>query len=111
MDSIERMKFIWSCLKPEYPFVETTSEILYELLFKNVNIKTVWELDAFKQFAAEEEEFTSFIITPLEVVEGILKCGKCKSRKILSFSKQIRSGDEPMSVVAKCTNCHHKWIQ
>lgn len=82
------------------------------MLFKNVEkYQDVWNLPNFLKFRLEDEEFNKFIITPIEVVEGILQCLKCKSNKIFSFSKQTRSGDEPTSVFAKCSNCHHKWVQ
>jgi DNA-directed RNA polymerase subunit M/transcription elongation factor TFIIS len=56
-----------------------------------------------------EEEENAFITTPLEIEEGVLECGKCKSRRVFSYSYQGRSGDESMIVKATCANCGHKW--
>jgi len=41
--------------------------------------------------------------------EGILKCGKCKSRKTTYYQLQTRSADEPMTTYATCKTCGHKW--
>jgi len=108
---LNRTKLVWKCLKNEsFPNVDET--MIYEMLFKDVEkYQDVWNLPNFLKFRLEDEEFNKFIITPIEVVEGILQCLKCKSNKIFSFSKQTRSGDEPTSVFAKCSNCHHKWVQ
>lgn len=44
-----------------------------------------------------------------EDYEGILKCGKCKSKKTTYFQLQTRSADEPMSTRATCLSCGHHW--
>jgi len=54
------------------------------------------------------EEQQNFIENPFEVEEGVLEC-KCGSRKTISFSKQIRSGDEGTTVFAKCVDCGRGW--
>lgn len=44
-----------------------------------------------------------------DVVEGGLECRRCKSRKILSRSMQIRGGDEGTTVFASCSECKYSW--
>ena len=55
----------------------------------------------------KEEE--SFIITPFEIEEGVLECGKCGSKKTYSYTKQTRSGDESTTVFAVCYKCSRSW--
>lgn len=88
-----------------------TRQLLYENLWNEKEIDDVWKLDSFSKFKQCEDEYEKYIITPYEVSEGVLQCNKCKSTKIFSYSSQVRSGDEPMSVFAMCSNCQHKWIQ
>lgn len=40
---------------------------------------------------------SDFYIKNVEVLEGEFTCGKCKSRKIHTTQKQMRSADEPMT--------------
>lgn len=103
---------IWNLFhKSECPQI-VNYEMLYEKLFDpSLKMNSVWEMETFSSFAKKEEEFGNFIITPCEIMEGILKCDKCKCKKIFSFSKQTRSGDESTTVFAKCSNCQHQWIQ
>ena len=44
-----------------------------------------------------------------ESYEGILKCGKCKSKKTSYYQMQTRSADEPMTTFVTCRECGHKW--
>ena len=54
-------------------------------------------------------------IVPLQAiddtVEGLLQCGKCKSKKTTYSSMQTRSADEPMTVFALCLACGNRWKQ
>ncbi len=49
-----------------------------------------------------------FIENPFEVEEGVIEC-KCGSKKVFSYSKQVRSADEPMTTFATCTVCKKSW--
>jgi len=62
----------------------------------------------FEDVRASLDEQQNFIENPFEVDEGVLEC-KCGSRKTISFSKQIRSGDEGTTVFAKCVTCGKTW--
>ena len=70
-----------------------------------------WEDPIFSDLKKKEKEYDLYIQTPLEVVEGVLLCKKCGSKKVLSFQTQTRSADEPMTTVAKCLNCGSEWIE
>lgn len=41
--------------------------------------------------------------------DGAYTCGKCKSRKTVYTSIQIRSADEPMTIFVRCLNCGKSW--
>lgn len=41
--------------------------------------------------------------------DGAYTCSKCKSRKTVFTSMQIRSADEPMTIFVKCLNCGKSW--
>lgn len=42
-------------------------------------------------------------------VEGIFKCGKCKTRKTVYTQMQTRSADEPLTTFVTCLNCSNRW--
>jgi len=44
-----------------------------------------------------------------EVVDGILKCPKCKSMKTEYTEVQTRSADEPTTKKCFCNNCNYRW--
>lgn len=52
-------------------------------------------------------------IVPLQAfddsAEGLLTCGKCKSKKTNYVSAQTRSADEPMTHFCSCYACGHRW--
>lgn len=90
----------------------TNRESLYEKVFNaRVDDDVVWNLPQFKHFNKEEMEYEKYIISPHDVEEGVLICHKCGCKKIVSFSRQVRSGDEPMSVFASCTKCRNQWVE
>ena len=43
------------------------------------------------------------------VSDGLLQCGKCKSRKIDQVEVQTRSGDEAATLFCLCTACGNRW--
>ena len=48
---------------------------------------------------------------PADMPDGMLQCGKCKSKKTSYYEMQTRSADEPMTVFAKCHSCSARWKQ
>ena len=48
---------------------------------------------------------------PESMPDGMLQCGKCKSRKTSYYEMQTRAADEPMTVFAKCHMCGNRWKQ
>lgn len=41
--------------------------------------------------------------------QGIIQCGRCKSRLTTYYEQQTRSADEPMTAFVLCLNCSHRW--
>lgn len=63
----------------------------------------------FTKYAQEEAEAIHLQENP-HVVEGIFSCKKCKSRRIITNSKQTRCGDEATTVFAQCSKCGNAWV-
>ena len=56
----------------------------------------------------EEEEQDDFIVNPFQIEEGIVEC-RCGSKRVYSYSKQCRSGDEGVTSFHQCLKCKAKW--
>jgi len=70
-----------------------------------------WSHPRFASAVKCQAEYDEYILNPCEVVEGVLNCLKCNSKRVFSSSIQNRAADEPMTTVAKCAECGHKWMQ
>jgi len=68
-----------------------------------------WDHPDYNDVKHRIEEHDEFIINPFEVEEGVTKCNKCGSERVFTYSKQVRSSDEPMTTFAKCVKCKEKW--
>lgn len=98
------------------------TELIYELcgLITQYNVQECydiikqdrvgWKLDIFKDDVEEEQIEMDFIDNPFECVDSILEC-KCGSKKVLSFAKQCKSGDEGTNVFGKCLECKRTWVE
>lgn len=78
--------------------------------------KVGWEHEIFKGVKSRLEEQDNFIENPFEVAEGVFECHKilksgkkCGSKRVFSYTKQVRSADEPESIFATCCACGAKW--
>lgn len=72
--------------------------------YLNISKEEFW-----KSEELAEIERDNFILNPIKVNDGIYTCGKCKSSKVVSIAKQVRSSDEGMSVFCTCVNCNNSW--
>lgn len=79
--------------------------VLNHLKNKNFNFSS----DKFAEVALKLDEQDCFIINPIEVVEGVLDCPRCKSKRSFTFTSQTRSADEATTVFAECADCGKKW--
>ena len=64
----------------------------------------------FSIVAKKMEETDLFMNKNFETVEGVNECSKCKSKRTISFTKQVRSADEGASVFITCIDCKHRFI-
>jgi DNA-directed RNA polymerase subunit M/transcription elongation factor TFIIS len=73
---------------------------------KNKNV--LWKHKSLETFIKEEGEQDEFITNPFQVEEGIIEC-RCGSKRVYSYSKQCRSGDEGITSFHQCLKCKAKW--
>ena len=119
---LEKEIYNISLQKSEKPKDEFYKSIIYEvigdIILKNKlnnileNIKKnkiEWNHKSFDSIKFRQHEQDEFIVNPFEVEEGALECKKCGSKRTFSYSKQIRSADEPMTTFAQCISCKAKW--
>ena len=91
---------------------------LKDILSNIKNGKLGWEHSAFNEIKNRINEQDGFIENPFQVEEGIFQCksidkktGKiCGSKRVFSYTRQVRSSDEPMSVFSTCVQCGSKWV-
>jgi DNA-directed RNA polymerase subunit M/transcription elongation factor TFIIS len=97
-------------------------DIIYQIIGDIVNKKNIkdilqsikdnkigWNHGSFENIKFRQNEQDEFIVNPFEVEEGALECKKCGSKRTFSYSKQVRSCDEPMTTFAQCISCKAKW--
>lgn len=68
-----------------------------------------WHSPIYDRVSKRIEEFDQYLVCPVEVVEGVIECPKCKGTKTWSVQKQTRGSDEPMTTFSKCVNCEYQW--
>lgn len=71
--------------------------------------KVGWKSPSYDDVTARLDEHDDYLVTPFEVVEGVVDCPKCGGSKTWSVQKQTRSSDEPMTTFSCCVTCGHKW--
>ena len=107
---------------PDEKYVNKYSKVLYQTvgdILKGVKMKNIvqninksmidWDHPNYNNVKYRIEEHDDFIINPFEVEEGVTKCKKCGSERVFTYSKQVRSSDEPMTTFAKCVKCKEQW--
>ena len=81
-----------------------------EDLFQSIKMKQFgYHHSNFEKIKKCLEEEQNFIENPPVVEEGVIECGKCKSKRTFSFNKQTRSGDEAVTVFVRCADCGHQF--
>ena len=86
-----------------------SGEKLNSILTSIKNEKLDWKSDYLKDYIFEEDEQDNFIVNPFEVEDGVLEC-KCGSKRVYSYAKQTRGGDEMTTTFAECMQCKKKWV-
>ena len=70
--------------------------------------KLNWKASFFNKYQIKIDEQDDFIENPFDIEEGVLEC-RCGSKRVFSYSKQVRSADEPTTTYAQCMACKSKW--
>ena len=71
----------------------------------------LWRHKGYHQMSQRIKEQNDFIENPFEVEESIHTCRKCGSKRVFSYSKQVRAADEGSSVFCECVACRAKWVE
>ena len=82
---------------------------LQEILKNIKDQKIGWKNPIYDNISDKIQEFDEYLVKPFEVVEGVIQCGKCGSKKTWSVQKQTRSSDEPMTTFSRCVECGNNW--
>ena len=86
----------------------TIGKNLQDILNDIKSNKILWNHDSLSEYIKEEEEQDDFIVNPFQIEEGIVEC-RCGSKRVYSYSKQCRSGDEGVTSFHQCLKCKAKW--
>lgn len=113
-------KHIWKQCKNEptiYTWIlyQTIGDISTKLEKRNVILERIkkgeigWLHPVYNRIRARISEHDEYLIKPFDVEEGVVTCPKCHSQRVFSFSKQVRSADEPMTTFSRCAKCEYNW--
>ena len=72
--------------------------------------KLGWDSEIYTNISNKIKEFDDYLVKPFEVVEGVIECQKCRSKKTFSVQKQTRSSDEPFTTFSRCSECNFQWV-
>jgi DNA-directed RNA polymerase subunit M/transcription elongation factor TFIIS len=75
------------------------------------NNKLNYSSDVYEEYREEIKKELKKSQLPVEVVEGLFPCPKCKGNNTRHYSVQTRRSDEPPTIFLDCQNkfCLHKW--
>jgi DNA-directed RNA polymerase subunit M/transcription elongation factor TFIIS len=100
-------------------FKEGCKDVEKESTKDSVTLKTLYDAmksdklglhhKDFTEIAKKMDETDTFMNRPFDVSEGVNQCSKCKSFRTISFSKQIRGGDEGNHVFITCIDCKFRF--
>ena len=88
---------------------DLTHDNMHDILSAIKQERYGWKHKSLSSYRDIEYEQDAFIIQPFEIIEGIVEC-KCGSKRVYSFSKQTRSGDESITTFNECLMCKSKWV-
>ena len=115
--------------KTTHDIEDTYRDIIYQIvgdIFSDKPLKQIlmnikerkvgWDHINFTEWRLIMREQDDFVENPFEVAEGVLECNnilksgkKCGSKRVFSYTKQVRSCDEGCTTFATCCKCGAKW--
>lgn len=79
-------------------------------IYRSIRAQEIgWKHHSFHTMSQRIAEQNEFIENPFEVEEGVHTCQKCGSKRVFSYNRQVRGGDEGTGVFCECVACHCKW--
>lgn len=113
-----RYRYTTKALGLEYN-IKHNPAIKDRLLSKNLSVKAFANMSPTEMWPEKwEEAFQKVAVRQLRreadvdsttVPDGAYTCHKCKSKKTVYTSMQIRSADEPMTTFVRCLQCGKSW--
>ena len=91
--------------------LKTIKEIQTDIKNNNIGFYSYSNNNFWDQYREIIKKEVNKIKQPVEVVDGLYSCSKCKGTVTQSYSIQTRRSDEPPTVFIHCMNkqCMHKW--
>lgn len=105
IDFYKRICYEIDCIITQNP--KEVNSIIHNLNHKLFD----WDRIEWVPFKELEINEVKYIEEPVKVEDGIHQCKNCGSKKTYSYQKQIRSGDEAMTLFIQCVNCQKQWKQ
>lgn len=84
-----------------------TASELYEMAFGGS--VSYFDSPTFDRQRKDENTYIANMTRTLNVEESIHECPRCRYTKIIVSQKQLRSGDEGMTTLLRCTKCGNEW--
>lgn len=115
-----------SCIKKysenlEIKYKEAIYQVIGDILSKKYTLKDIsmnikknkigFDHHTYDDIRSNLKEQDDYLICPFEVEEGVMECMKCGNKRVITYSKQTRGGDEATSVFCTCSNpkCGNRW--
>lgn len=71
--------------------------------------KLGWDVHIYSDYVAKREIENVRSTRPTAIADGTFKCKNCNNKKIITYSLQLRSGDEAMTHFFMCVMCGKGW--
>lgn len=104
---------IYTNLNPDNSLKNT--ELIHRLFKKEFTEFELATFDSERLFPSRYYQLLEQYGTKIEThkpdpdVQGMFRCGKCKTYKTSYYQMQTRSADEPMTTFVTCHNCNNRW--
>lgn len=93
-----------------YTLKETLDQLRsFENKNECINALRGWKMHPYSKLINKREMQNLKDTRPTKISDGIYKCYKCNNKKVVMYSLQLRSADEPMTNFFTCTTCGNKW--
>ena len=91
-------------------FIKENKKDLKDVFGYLKNSKLGLDHSDFLEVSKKIEETDTFMNKPFDVEEGTVDCKRCKSKRTMTYGKQLRGADESTSVITYCVECKYRSI-